>query len=61
MSWVVWDLLNALLGRSLPAQVVSVGAAAAAGVLVYARAVLAMHIPEAHQVRRLVLARFGRA
>ncbi|HEY3828814.1 MAG TPA: murein biosynthesis integral membrane protein MurJ [Solirubrobacteraceae bacterium] len=61
VSWAVWDLLNALLGRSLPAQVVSVGGAAGAGVLVYARAVLAMRIPEAHQVRRLVLTRFGRA
>jgi len=61
VSWVVWDLLNALLGRSLPAQILSVGVAAAAGALVYARAVLVMHIPEAHQVRRMVLAQLGRA
>jgi putative peptidoglycan lipid II flippase len=61
VSWVVWDLLNALLGQSLPAQVVSVGGAAAAGALVYARAVLVMHIPEAHQVRRLILTQLGRA
>jgi putative peptidoglycan lipid II flippase len=56
VSWAVWDALDALLGRSLPAQVVSVGAAGAAGVLVYARAVLFMHIPEAHQVSRLIRA-----
>jgi putative peptidoglycan lipid II flippase len=61
VSWVVWDLLHALLGQSLPAQVVSVGGAAAVGALVYARAVLVMHIPEAHQVRRLILTQLGRA
>ena len=41
--------------RSLIAQIVSVGAAGVAGVFVYARAVLVMHVPEAHQVRRLIL------
>ena len=61
VSWVVWDLLHALLGQSLPAQILSVGAAAGAGALVYARAVLVMHIPEAHQVRRLIRAQLGRA
>jgi putative peptidoglycan lipid II flippase len=61
VSWVVWHTLDALLGRSLPAQVVSVGGAGAAGVLVYLRAVLAMHVPEAHQVRRLIVGRLGRA
>jgi putative peptidoglycan lipid II flippase len=61
VSWVAWDLLNALLGHSLPAQIVSVGGAAVVGALVYARAVLVMHIPEAHQVRRLIRAQLGRA
>ncbi len=61
VSWMVWYVLHDLLGGSLPAQIVSVGAAAAAGALVYARAVLVMHIPEAHQVRRLILAQLGRA
>lgn len=61
VSWVVWYALDALLGRSLPAQIVSVGGAGAAGVLVYSRAVLTMRVPEAHQVRRLVLGRLGRA
>jgi putative peptidoglycan lipid II flippase len=61
VSWVVWDVLNALLGSTLPAQIISVGGAAAVGALVYARAVLVMHIPEAHQVRRLIRAQLGRA
>jgi putative peptidoglycan lipid II flippase len=61
VSWVVWYALDALLGRSLPAQVVSVGGAGAAGVLVYMRAVLVMRVPEAHQVSRLIRAQLGRA
>jgi putative peptidoglycan lipid II flippase len=61
VAWVVWKLLDALLGPSLPAQIVSVGAAAAAGLFVYVRAVLAMHVPEAHQVSRLIRTQLGRA
>jgi putative peptidoglycan lipid II flippase len=55
----VWYLLDRLLGRSLAAQLASVGAAGAAGVYVYTRAVLAMRVPEAHQVIRLVRALAG--
>jgi putative peptidoglycan lipid II flippase len=61
VSWVVWTVLNRIFGASLPAQIVSVGGAAAAGLFVYARAVLAMHIPEAHQVNRLIRTQLGRA
>jgi putative peptidoglycan lipid II flippase len=61
VSWVVWKLLSELLGTSLPAQIVSVGGAGVVGVLVYVRTVLAMHIPEAHQVGNLIRARLGRA
>jgi putative peptidoglycan lipid II flippase len=61
VSWVVWTLLDRLFGVSLPAQIVSVGGAAAAGLFVYARAVLAMRIPEAHQVNRLIRTQLGRA
>jgi putative peptidoglycan lipid II flippase len=61
VSWGVWKLLESLLGTSLAAQIVSVGAAGAAGVFVYVRAVLAMHVPEAHQVRRLIRTQLGRA
>jgi putative peptidoglycan lipid II flippase len=61
VSWGVWKLLDDLLGVSLPAQIVSVGAAAAAGLAIYVRAVLSMRIPEAHQVSGLIRARLGRA
>ena len=60
VSWAVWYLLDRLLGRSLGAQIASVAGAALAGVWLYSRAVLAMHVPEAHQVNRLIRARFGR-
>ncbi len=61
VSWAVWYVLDAALGQSLPAQIVSVGAAGAAGVWIYTRSVLAMHIPEAHEVNRMIRARLGRA
>jgi putative peptidoglycan lipid II flippase len=61
VSWGVWKLLDTLLGRSLPAEIVSVGGAGLAGLVVYVRAVLAMHVPEAHQVSRLIRAQLGRA
>jgi putative peptidoglycan lipid II flippase len=61
VSWSVWKLLESLLGTSLIAQIVSVGAAGLAGVFVYIRAVLIMHVPEAHQVRRLIRTQLGRA
>jgi putative peptidoglycan lipid II flippase len=61
VSWAVWRLLDALLGSSLPAQIVSVGAAGAAGLFVYVRAVLAMRVPEAYQVSRLIRVQLGRA
>jgi putative peptidoglycan lipid II flippase len=61
VSYAVWYGLDALLGDSLVAQIVSVGGAGAAGVVIYTRLVLAMHVPEAHQVNRLIRARLGRA
>ena len=61
VSWAVWRLLDDLLGVSLVAQIASVGAAGLAGTLVYVRAVLAMHVPEAHQVHRLIAGRLRRA
>ncbi len=60
VSYAVWYLLDELLGRSLAAQIVSLGAAGTAGVWVYVRAVLAMHVPEAQQVRRLIASQLGR-
>jgi putative peptidoglycan lipid II flippase len=61
VSWVVWYGVDQLLGRSILAQIVSVGAAAVVGGYIYMRAVLRMRIPEAHQVRHLVMRQLGRA
>jgi putative peptidoglycan lipid II flippase len=61
VAWVVWKLLDELLGRSLPAEILAVGVAGVAGVFVYVRAVLLMRIPEAHQVGNMLRARLGRA
>ncbi len=61
VSWAVWRVLDDLLGTSLVAQIVSVGAAGLAGLLVYMRAVLTMRVPEAHQVSRLIRGQLGRA
>ncbi len=61
VSWIVWKLLDSLLGSSLPGEIVSVGAAGLAGLYVYIRAVLTMRVPEAHQVGNLIRARLGRA
>jgi putative peptidoglycan lipid II flippase len=60
-SWVVWTLFDTVLGRSLPAQVITVGAAAGAGLWLYVRAVLAMRVPEARQLHGLVAGRLRRA
>ncbi len=56
----VWAGLDAALGRSLPAQLVSVGGALLAGTLAYVIAVLAMGIQEARQIRTLLAGRLRR-
>lgn len=56
-AWGVWRLLDAILGTSLPAQVVSVGLGIAAGMSIYALAVLLLRVPEAHQIRRFITRR----
>jgi putative peptidoglycan lipid II flippase len=53
-SYAVWHVLDSGLGNSLPAQVLSVGAAIWAGLLVYGVAVWTMRIPEARQLRALL-------
>jgi putative peptidoglycan lipid II flippase len=55
--WIVWALVDELLGRSLFAQLISVGGALAVGSLAYARAVLWLEIAEAHQMVRMVVGR----
>ncbi len=60
VSWIVWSGVDSVLGRSLVAQVLSVGLAAAAGGAVYGWAVLWMDLAEARQIRDLLAARFRR-
>jgi putative peptidoglycan lipid II flippase len=60
ISWAAWKGLDAALGRSLVAQLISVGVAIGLGVAVYARVVLAMRIPEARQIEALLVGRWRR-
>jgi putative peptidoglycan lipid II flippase len=60
VAFGVWWGLDDLLGRSLPAQIVSVGTALATSVAVYVAAVLAMGIPEARQIQALIAGRLKR-
>jgi putative peptidoglycan lipid II flippase len=60
ISWSVWRSLDELLGRSVAAQIVSVGVAAVAGALVFAGAVLLMRLPEAAEIQALVRRRLRR-
>jgi putative peptidoglycan lipid II flippase len=57
----VWVLLDALLGRSLLAELVAVGFAVVVACVFYGKAVLTMRIPEARQIEALVLQRLQRA
>ncbi len=54
VSWLIWDQLDAALGRSTIAQAVSLGIALAAGGLVYLGAILALRVPEARQLLTVV-------
>ena len=54
VAYGAWYGLDEALGRSLPAQVVAVGVAIAAGLAVYAAAVWALRVPEARQIRALL-------
>src|SRR5581483_5485459 len=61
VAWVVWRLLDELLGRSLPAQLVSVGLGVTTSIALYAKVVLLMRIPEARQIQALVVGRLRQA
>ena len=61
VAYASWRGLDALLGRSLPAQIVSVTAALTAGSLAYAAVVLALRIPEARQILQLLAGRLRRS
>jgi putative peptidoglycan lipid II flippase len=57
VAWGVWAGLDQLLGRSLPAEIVSVGVSLLVAGILYAKMVLVMRIPEARQIEELVLSR----
>lgn len=54
VSYLVWYGLDQALGRSTVAQITSLGAGLAAGSAAYFAAVLALRVPEAGQIMRLV-------
>jgi putative peptidoglycan lipid II flippase len=58
-AYGVWYGLDRALGHGLLAQVLSVGVALAVGAVVYAVTVLALRIPEARQIQRLLVGRLG--
>jgi putative peptidoglycan lipid II flippase len=54
VSYGVWYVLDQELGRGLVAQIVSLATGLGAGAAVYAAAITALRIPEAHQIWRLL-------
>ncbi len=56
----VWYLLEAGLGRGLPAEIVEVGLACAVACVLYGWLALKMRIPEARQIEQLVVSRLRR-
>jgi putative peptidoglycan lipid II flippase len=59
VSWVVWDGLDSALGRSTPAQIISLGIGLALGAVAYLGTAWMLRIPELEQILRL-LRRRGR-
>jgi len=60
-AYVIWALLDDLLGRSLVAQIISVCGGLGVGGVVYGTMVLWMGVPEARQIQSLVTARLRRS
>jgi putative peptidoglycan lipid II flippase len=60
VSYGTWWAVDQLLGRSLGAQILSVGGAALAGFVAYAAAVLALKVREAEQISQFVTSRLHR-
>ncbi len=56
-GWGVWAGIDHLLGRSLAAQIVSVGVALVLALVLYGKMVLTMRIPEARQIEQLIRSR----
>jgi putative peptidoglycan lipid II flippase len=60
VSYGVWWVIDQELGRALWAQIVSVGTAITAGLVVYAAGVWLLKVPEAQQIKELVIDRVRR-
>jgi putative peptidoglycan lipid II flippase len=60
VAWIVWFAIDAVLGRSLPAQIISVGGGIAAGSAVYGYLMLRLRVHEAEQIAQLVRSRLNR-
>jgi putative peptidoglycan lipid II flippase len=58
-AYGVWYGLVRALGEGVPAQILSVGIALSVGAVIYAFTVLALRIPEARQIQRLLAGRLG--
>lgn len=61
VAWGAWAGLDALLGRSVVAQLISVGGSIVLASVLYGWLVLSMRIPEARQIQALVRDRLIRA
>ncbi len=60
VGWLLWKGTDAVLGRSLVAQIVAMGISLTAAGLIYARLVLLMRVPEAGQIESLIMGRLRR-
>jgi putative peptidoglycan lipid II flippase len=57
IGWIVWDVLDELLGRGLLGQIVSLGVGLAAGLAVYLSVAKLLRVAELEQMSRLLLRR----
>ena len=60
VAYGAWLGLDELLGRSLPAQIASVGTGVVAGTAVYAGLLLALRVPEAREIAGMLRGRLSR-
>ncbi|MGN6586013.1 MAG: murein biosynthesis integral membrane protein MurJ [Solirubrobacterales bacterium] len=59
VSWVVWDVLDELLGRGLGGQIISLGTGLAAGGVAYVAVAWLLRVEELEQMTRLLRRRRG--
>jgi putative peptidoglycan lipid II flippase len=57
VGWVVWDVLDQILGRGLMGQIVSLGVGLGAGGIVYVAVAKLLQVAELEQMSRLLLRR----